>query len=137
MQDLWFRGQSSISNICYGEETKSSFENAAKRLFKGTPSLKVREEAPVYLKSVFNKAIDFSVSDGEKTVLVEVDGILHYVRNHVTGEVRHNGATLFRSAALHKFAPNDVILRLGYKQLEKIIASDYEPEAKSFLFSGF
>ncbi len=120
--DLWFTGKSKVLNP-EREGTVSGFERKVGTLFKDA-GYSIKGEAPNCLKAFFGESIDFPVSRGGETILVEVDGPDHYVRNWKTGLVRHNGATLFQSALMQKFAPEDIILRIGYEQVDPVLELD-------------
>ncbi len=114
--DMWFSGDSNI-NTPLQREIRSSLEEG---LLFAFIKAGYNTDDGSSLVSRFKQSIDFKVSKKNSSILVEVDGPTHYVRNQ-SGGIRHNGTTLFRSALLNKFAKDEIIVRVGYPELVRVL----------------
>lgn len=124
--DLWFCGETTLQNPFRTDNENyngSKLENELKNAFKRASFKVEKPEQPLIPE--FGQAIDFPVSDGKKTLWVEVDGPTHYMYRPSTKSVHYNGPTIFRSALIHKFAPDQQVLRIGYKRIGELLYSDF------------
>lgn len=122
--DLWFCGETQLKNPYRADNEKnygSRLENELKGAFKRASFKVEKPETPLIPE--FGQAIDFPVTDGKKTLWVEVDGPTHYMYRPSTKAVHYNGPTIFRSALIHKFAPDQQVLRIGYKRIRELLGS--------------
>lgn len=120
--DMWFYGQTKLNNIVRTDKNNkkgSKLEGDLKDAFKRA-SFKVEKPNDPLIPQ-FKQAIDFPVSNGNKSLWVEVDGPTHYMYRPSTKVVSYNGPTIFRSALINKFAPDQQVLRIGYKRIKQLL----------------
>lgn len=97
-------------------ETGSLLEkNVAKALQKAGADMLDEQKCRV---NDLDHKVDIGVRWKGRNILVEVDGISHFLRSF-SGRVRYNGDTQFQSALITKLNPDKPLLRMRHMDFEK------------------